>query len=127
MSLIRGIHHISLKSSNQQEYDALIQFYRDTLELSVVRQWATGIMLDAGSGLIEIFNNGTESLLQGTIRHFALATDDVDACVAKVQAAGYEVFIGPKDIEIPSDPVFPARMAFCRGPLGEEIEFFQEC
>ena len=40
--------------------------------------------------------------------------------------AGYEVFIGPKDICIPSDPEFPARMAFCYGPLGEKIEFFQE-
>jgi glyoxylase I family protein len=27
---------------------------------------------------------------------------------------------------IASTPVFPARIAFCRGPLGEEIEFFQE-
>lgn len=37
-----------------------------------------------------------------------------------------EVFVEPKDIEIQSDPRFPARIAFCRGPLGEEIEFFCE-
>ena len=43
-----------------------------------------------------------------------------------VKAAGYEVFIEPKDIVIASNPPFPARIAFCRGPLGEEIEFFQE-
>ena len=43
-----------------------------------------------------------------------------------MRTAGYEVFIEPKDIQIQSDPVFPARIAFCRGPLGEEIELFQE-
>ena len=63
---------------------------------------------------------------KGVIRHFAFATDDVDACVEAVKAAGYEVFIEPKDIEIASTPVFPARIAFCKGPLGEEIELFEE-
>ena len=52
--------------------------------------------------------------------------DDVDGVIEKVKAAGYEVFIEPKDIVIRSDPPFPARMAFCYGPLGEELEFFQE-
>ena len=56
----------------------------------------------------------------------SFATDDVDACVEAVKAAGYEVFIEPKDIEIASTPVFPARIAFCKGPLGEEIELFEE-
>ena len=36
------------------------------------------------------------------------------------------MFIEPNDIVIRSDPEYPARMAFCFGPLGEEIEFFQE-
>jgi hypothetical protein len=31
-----------------------------------------------------------------------------------------------KDVVIPSIPEFPIRMAFCKGPLGEEIEFFKE-
>ena len=53
-------------------------------------------------------------------------TDDVDGMIEKVRNAGYEVFIEPNDIEIKSDPVFPARMAFIYGPLGEEIEFFEE-
>lgn len=43
-----------------------------------------------------------------------------------VRAAGYEVFVEPKDIEIASEIPFPARIAFCRGPVGEEIEFFHE-
>lgn len=86
----------------------------------------TGTMLDTGAGLIEIFNNGEDSQEQGVIRHFALATGDVDTCVKAVREAGYEVFIEPKDIVIASEPPFPARIAFCRGPLQEEIEFFRE-
>ena len=39
---------------------------------------------------------------------------------------GYEVFTQPNDIVIGSVPPFPARIAFCHGPVGEEIEFFQE-
>ena len=31
-----------------------------------------------------------------------------------------------RDIVIASEPPFPAKIAFCRGPLPEEIEFFQE-
>ena len=50
----------------------------------------------------------------------------MDSIVRKVKAAGYEVFIEPNDIVIPSDPPFHARMAFCYGPLGEELEFFRE-
>ena len=126
MSLIKGIHHVSLKCCNEAEYKEEIAFYKDVLGLEAVRQWDAGIMLDSGNGLIEIFNDGEASLSKGTIRHFAFATDDVDAVVEKVRKAGYEVFIKPKDIVIASEPEFPARIAFCKGPLGEEIEFFCE-
>ncbi len=83
MSLVKGLHHVSMKCSSMEEYEKTVDFYKNI-------------------------------------------TDDVDACVDAVKKAGYEVFIEPKNIEIASMPVFPARIAFCRGPLGEEIEFFQE-
>ena len=38
----------------------------------------------------------------------------------------YPITVEPKDIVIPSQPEFPVRVAFCNGPVGEEIEFFQE-
>lgn len=126
MGLIKGIHHVSMKCCNTTEYEKTIKFYKDVLGLNVAREWETGIMLETGAGLIEIFNNAESQLEKGMIRHFAFAVDDVDACVKAVIDAGYEVFMGPKDIAIPSTPEFPARMAFCYGPLGEEIEFFQE-
>ena len=126
MSLISGIHHVAFKCRNEEEYKETIHFYKDVLGLTVARSWETGIMLDTGAGLIEIFSNGEDHKEQGVIRHFALETEDVESCVRVVREAGYEVFIEPKDIVITSEPPFPARIAFCRGPLQEEIEFFQE-
>lgn len=126
MGLIKGLHHISMKTGSVAEYDRVVAFYKDVLGLAVARTWDGGIMFDTGCGLIEIFTNGTENPGRGVIRHFAFRVDDVDMCVKAVTEAGYEVFMGPKDIEIPSAPTFPARMAFCHGPLGEEIEFFRE-
>lgn len=125
MSLIRGIHHISMKCCNDEEYDRVVTFYTKVLGMEIARTWEHGIMFDTGNGIIEIFKNG-EPLEIGVIRHVAFAVDDVDRCVQAVKEAGYEVFKGPMDILIPSKPEFPARMAFCYGPLGEEIEFFQE-
>lgn len=126
MSLINGIHHVSMKCCNDDEYNRVCDFYKSVLGLSVARVWDGGTMFAAGDSLIEVFTDGEKPLEKGVIQHFAFRTNDVDACVKAVLNAGYEVFTGPMDIEIPSNPSLPARMAFCYGPLGEEIEFFQE-
>ena len=124
--IITGIHHISMKCGNREEFDRAKDFYLNVLGFSAVRTWPEGIMIDTGCGLLEIFNNGAGIKTKGAIRHVAFSTDDVDGIIAKVKAAGYEVFIEPNDIVIRSEPEFHAQMAFCYGPLGEEIEFFQE-
>lgn len=128
--MIKGVHHIALKCMGVEAFEKTVQFYRDVLGLRVVRAWGegegSGVMLTTGDTMLEIFASGTDLPGQGAIRHFALATEDVDACARAVEAAGYEVFIQPKDIVIASTPEFPARIAFCHGPVGEEIEFFQE-
>lgn len=125
---ITGIHHLALKCRGAEEFEATVAFYRDLLCLPVARAWgegeSAGIMLDTGAGLLEIFANASDRLEEGAIRHFALAAEDVDACVETVRKAGYPITVEPKDICIPSDPPYPARIAFCRGPVGEEIEFF---
>ena len=126
MTLVKGIHHVSMTCCNKEEFERCVFFYKEIIGLPAAKTWAAGIMFDTGNGIIEIFNNGESDLQKGTIRHFAFATDDVDACAKAVSEAGYEVFIEPKDIEIPAKKPYPARIAFCKGPLGEEIEFFQE-
>ncbi len=122
--MIKGIHHISMKCRNEEEYDKVRRFYTETLGLSVIKECDACILLDTGAGIVEIFRDGTEPLEKGVIRHFAFAVDDVHACVNAVEAVGYEVFIAPKTVQIGGDPAYPATIAFCYGPLGEEIEFF---
>ena len=128
-SLICGIHHVALKCDGTAEFEKTLHFYQDVLGLEPVRSWGegenAGAMLSTGDGLLEIFASGRK-LPQGAIRHFALRTERVDDCVAAVRAAGYTITVEPKDIVIASNPPFPARIAFCTGPVGEEIEFFQE-
>lgn len=126
MSLVKGIHHVALKCCDEKEFEKTIGFYHDILGMPIVKSWNGGAMLHTGAGVMEILMNAEERLGMGTIRHFALATDDTDACIAAVRAAGYKVLIEPKYLEIQSDPVYPVRIAFCEGPLGEEVEFFQE-
>ena len=124
--MIKGIHHISMKCGTAEELAKVREFYIELLGLKIVREWAEGIMIDTGNGLLEILTNaeGTRSL--GAIRHMALITDNVDEIAAKVKAFGYEVFIEPNDKVIESNPPYPIRMAFCYGPLGEQVEFFCE-
>lgn len=124
--MISGLHHISLKCGTAEEFEKAKSFYIDVLGFTKIRDWPEGIMIDFGNGMLEIFSNGPGIKTKGALRHVAFATDNVDEIVDKVKKAGYEVFIEPNDIVIKSEPEYPARMAFCFGPLGEEIEFFQE-
>ena len=124
--MIRGLHHISLKCGSGEEFEKTKSFYVDLLGFKLVRQWPEGVMIDFGNGLLEIFNQGGGVKSVGAIRHVAFATDYVDDVAETVRNAGYEVFIDPKDIVIQSSPEYPSRIAFCYGPLGEQIEFFQE-
>ena len=130
MKYIQGIHHVALKCCGVEEFEKTVHFYRDVLGLTVKRTWGqgtdSGVMLDTGGGLMEIFANGKIQLPQGAIRHVAFAVEDVDACVAAVRQAGFAIYVEPKNITIASEPEYPARIAFCIGPVGEQIELFQE-
>ena len=121
--MITGVHHVCVKC-RPEELEKVQKFYGELLGLPLVRSWGEpkveGLMYGAGTSLIEIFPNAEEDLPQGAIRHFALATDDVDSIVETVRKAGYAVTMEPVDIEIMSKPSLPARIAFIIGPVGEE-------
>lgn len=127
---INGIHHIALKANGSAAYEKTLAFYRDLLGLPTVREWGEGdgrgAMLDTGAGMLEIFASAPCEPSVGAIRHMALSVESADACIEAVRAAGYLVTVEPKNIVIPSDPPYPARIAFCIGPVGEEVEFFEE-
>ena len=124
--MIKGIHHISMKCGSTEELIRVKEFYIGVLGLKIIREWPDGIMIDTGNGFIEIFNNAEGEHRLGAIRHVALLTDDVDEMIEKVRSGGYEVIVEPNDKIIESNPPYPIRMAFCFGPLGEQIEFFCE-
>ena len=125
---ITGIHHIALKACGVEDYAKLVKFYTEILGLPIVRTWGEGegsaMMIDTGAGLLEVFANGEDDPGQGALRHLAFQVEDTDACIEPVRAAGYEVTMEPTDIVIPSEIPYPARIAFCIGPVGEEVEFF---
>ena len=122
--MILGLHHVSMKTQNNTEYAAVLAFYRDLLHLPVLMESDACTLLDTGSGLVEIFRNGTSAMPQGVIRHFALRVDDTDAMIEAVRTAGYRIHMEPKDVQVGGNPAFPARVGFCIGPLGEQVEFF---
>lgn len=124
MIMIKGIHHISMKTDQPEVFEKVKSFYTEVLGLSIVRTWDNGIMVETGNCWLEINNDKPGVKELGAIRHFAFYCDDVDEIVKRVKDAGYEVFMEPKDICIQSAPQIPARIAFCYGPMNEEIEFF---
>ena len=125
MGLIKGLHHVHVKCLPEQK-EEMLRFYRDTLGLEVLSQHRESTILGTGGeGLVEIFSDAEELLGQGDIRHFALHTDNVAECIRAVEAAGYKIKEYPVNVMFGLKEDTPARIAFCYGPLGEEVEFWQ--
>ena len=124
--MVKGLHHVSMRTENAEDYQKAKDFYCNVLGLSVWREWAAGVLIDTGNGYIEIFNNAGGDPGYGAIRHFALADTDVDSTIEKVRQAGYNIRIEPKDVMLGPEPGYPIRVAFFTGPLGEDVELFQE-
>lgn len=128
--LIKGIHHVSIKAQGQKEYERVTGFYRDVLGMTVTYEWKTGdrlgMMIDTGNAAMEISSTGKGETGRGSFQHVALKTKDVNACVEAVRAAGYQITIEPLEVNLGTNPNLPIRVAFCIGPAGEEIEFFDE-
>lgn len=127
---VKGMHHAALKCEDEAMFRRALDFYGRVLELELVRQWgegeSAGAMLNAGGVLMELFAAGRTADHTGTVNHFAFAVENVDGCIEAIRAEGYAITMEPKDIVIPSAVPFPARIAFCVGPVGEEIELFCE-
>lgn len=124
------LHHIALKSS---DIEKTLAFYT-AIGMHEVAEWGEGkgrtVMLDVGDGTrLEIFaNGGDEFPPRGKWLHLALASEDVDASYAAALAAGATALTPPKTVDIPTAKPAPLsiRIAFVKGPDGEEVEFFAE-
>ena len=130
MVKIKGIHHVAIKANGVEQFEKTIAFYKDILGLPLIRRWEKGgalcAMLDTGAGILELFSNADSEPQLGPMRHIAFEVENVEECIEAVRAAGYEITIEPKDVDIPSDPIYPIRVGFCIGAAGEEVEFFSE-
>jgi len=125
-----GFHHVAIRA---RDFEASVRFYTNALGFTERIQWGDppkrAIMLDTGDGnYLEIFERPDEPPVddEAAILHFALRTSDTDAALRRARDAGCEVTMEPKSLDIPArqGPV-PVRIAFCHGPDGEVIEFFQ--
>lgn len=128
-----GLHHVALQP---RDWEQSLRFYRDTLGMDVMLEFIAdspprkAAFLDIGDGSsIELFEPRPTTPKPGSpapndpVIHFALATTDIRAAVERVRQAGFPITIEPEDLLLGGK--MHVTIAFCLGPNGEEIEFFQ--
>lgn len=126
---IQGIHHVALRPT-QENYERTLDFYTQVLGLEIARTWGSEerpcCMLSVGdNSFLELLSGGpSDEKEPGAHDHLAFATEQPDVLVERVREAGYEITQEPTDIVIASEEPYPARIAFCIGPVNEIIEFF---
>ncbi len=124
-----GFHHVAIHA---HDFDATVRFYTEALGFVEWIRWGEGnqraVMLDTGDGnYLEVFAGGAvEPKPEGAILHMAFRTDNCDLALERARAGGAVVTKEPFDVLIQSTPgPTPVRIAFCKRPDGEIIEFFQ--
>ncbi len=124
-----GFHHVAIRTT---DWDASLKFWREGLGFESAIEWGEApgraCMLDMGDGnYLEIFEREPLQNLEAesAILHFCVRTDDCDAAVERARAAGAEVTVEPKSLDISGSITVPVRIAFIKGPGGEICEFFQ--
>ncbi len=125
-----GFHHVAIRSRG---FDKTVDFYTRGLGFTPKINWQEAprraVMLDAGDGnYLEVFEDldSPPGSGDGPILHFALRCDDTDAAIKRARDAGCEVTMEPTSIDVQAKELrVPIRIAFCKGPDGELIEFFQ--
>ena len=129
MGKINGVHHIALRPTSEL-YEKTVKFYTEILGCTFVRGWGEGdsaaCMLSCGDNTcMEILHGKTDGTPKDSnFEHVAFWVDEVDNFIEEIRAAGYQVIIEPKSLNLTPD--YPVRIAFFIGPCGETIELFKE-
>ena len=129
-----GYAHMAIAA---KDFDKSLAFYL-ALGLKVYTQWGEGdsriALLDMGDGsLVELFAKPalcTDKVADVTdgnpFLHFAFAAQNVDEAYRIALEAGAQPVKPPAEIPLDSHPLrLTLRVAFVRGPSGEELEFFK--
>lgn len=129
--IIKGLkfHHIGLKC---KDLDKSIDFYSNVLGMKKYAAWGEGDeriqMLSIGDGgIFELFAGGGDAYADnGKWIHLAMEADNVDEAFEIAVKGGAEPLIYPKSVPFASEPErMTIRIAFVKGPDGEELEFFK--
>ena len=124
MAIVKGLHHVKLKVT-KDVFEDVLKFYAGVLGLEILSQHDDCAILDTGDGIVEVFNDADALQGIGDFRHIAFAVDDAALAIKTVEEAGYKITEYPVDVMFGLREPTPATIAFCEGPVGEEIEFFQ--
>jgi glyoxylase I family protein len=124
-----GFHHLSMRV---RDLDASVKFYTEGLGFVKRFSWGEApkrtVLLDTGDGnYFEISQGDPEKVHgEGIFHHIALRADDCATALEAARAAGAEVTVETRDVNLSSKPPIPIRIAFFKGPDGEVIELFQD-
>jgi catechol 2,3-dioxygenase-like lactoylglutathione lyase family enzyme len=116
MSLLGGIHHVSL---DVDDAEATGRFYEDVLGLRRIERPDFGFpgrWFDAGGTQIHLIEVAEHRAPKS--QHFAFRVDDVDAVAAELTAKGV-------DVQGPASFPGAGRQAFFTDPAGNLIELNQ--
>lgn len=133
-----GFHHVAVRA---WDFEGALKFYLEGLGFRRVYGWgkderpsggrdSRAVLLDTGDGnYFEVFAGGAPppegGHPEGALLHVALRTDNCDAALERARSAGAVVTMEPRTLEIEGDTPQTFRIAFCKGPCGETLEFFQ--
>jgi len=116
--MITGFAHVALYTPYLNE---TLCFYQEVFQAKVIKAFDLphkGYWLTIGDDILEVFES--ELLGVGSFKHIAIACDDVDAYYSLAISHGAAPYVPPKDTTQPVS----ARIAFVKGPSGEQIELF---
>jgi glyoxylase I family protein len=129
-----GYAHMAIAA---KDFDKSLAFYK-ALGLTVYTGWGEGdsriALLDMGDGtLLELFakpdlnTDKVAGVADGNpFLHFAFSAQNVDEAYRIALEAGAQPIKPPAEMPLPSHPLrLTLRVAFVRGPSGEELEFFK--
>tara|TARA_R110000868_G_scaffold35150_1_gene126161 strand:+ start:2006 stop:2416 length:411 start_codon:yes stop_codon:yes gene_type:complete len=131
MSGLIGFEHVGMTASNAGR---TIAFYCDLLGLRLALRKAQPngdlLFLDAGGGMLEIMvpnivdTTRSRDVQPGEagMRHLTFAFTDVDAMLARLEAAGVEVVERPRNAH---NTEMVKRVAFVRDPDGIIVELIE--
>ncbi len=124
-----GYAHIAVAA---KDFDKSLAFY-EALGCRVYTRWREGdgriALLDMGDGsLLELFAKPTLDGDGATspFLHFAFSAQNVDEAYRRALEAGATPLKPPTEMPLDSHPLrLTLRVAFVKGPSGEELEFFK--